>query len=104
MLLGGDFYDVVQDSDGTVHALIGDVAGHGPDEAAVGVALRIAWRTLILAHRPADEIMHVIDRVLVHERHADSLLATVCTVAVSPDRREAVAYVAGHPPPLLYAD
>ena len=37
-LLGGDFYDLVQDRDGTVHALIGDVSGHGPDEAALGVA------------------------------------------------------------------
>src|SRR6476659_7776812 len=40
-LLGGDFYDVVQTPDRTVHVMIGDVAGHGPDEAALGVALRI---------------------------------------------------------------
>src|SRR3954467_11290314 len=30
-LLGGDFYDAVQVADGTVHAVIGDVSGHGPD-------------------------------------------------------------------------
>ena len=47
-LLGGDFYDAVQDADGTVHAVIGDVSGHGPDAAALGVCLRIAWRTLVL--------------------------------------------------------
>lgn len=41
-LLGGDFYDTVRTSDGTVHAMIGDVCGHGPDEAALGVELRIA--------------------------------------------------------------
>ena len=29
-----------------VHLVIGDVAGHGPDEAALGVCLRVAWRTL----------------------------------------------------------
>ena len=28
-LLGGDFYDVVETSDGVVHAVIGDVCGHG---------------------------------------------------------------------------
>ncbi|NEC16794.1 PP2C family protein-serine/threonine phosphatase, partial [Streptomyces parvus] len=38
-LLGGDFYDVVRTPDGTVHAMIGDVCGHGPDEAALGVEL-----------------------------------------------------------------
>ena len=55
-LLGGDFFDAVQVDDGTVHVLIGDVSGHGPDEAALGVCLRIAWRTLVLAgvaRRPA---------------------------------------------------
>lgn len=45
MLLGGDFYDVMQTPDGAVWAVIGDVCGHGPDEAALGVCLRIAWRT-----------------------------------------------------------
>ena len=47
-LLGGDFYDAVQDEAGAVHAVIGDVSGHGPDAAALGVCLRIAWRTLVL--------------------------------------------------------
>ena len=48
-LLCGDFYDVVQTPDRVVHVLIGDVAGHGPDEAALGAALRIAWRALTFA-------------------------------------------------------
>ena len=51
-LLGGDFYDVVETADGTVHAVIGDVAGHGPAEAATGVCLRVAWRSLVLAGMP----------------------------------------------------
>ena len=38
-------------ADGAVHAVIGDVCGHGPDEAALGVCLRIAWRTLVLGRR-----------------------------------------------------
>ena len=48
-LLGGDFYDVVETPDGTVHAVIGDVCGHGAAEAAIGVCLRVAWRSLVLA-------------------------------------------------------
>ncbi len=51
-LLGGDFYDVVEAADGWVHALIGDVCGRGPAEAALGVCLRVAWRTLVLAGLP----------------------------------------------------
>ncbi|MFD0889129.1 response regulator, partial [Streptosporangium algeriense] len=35
-LLAGDFWDTVQSQDGAVHVVVGDVCGHGPDEAALG--------------------------------------------------------------------
>ena len=34
MLLGGDFFDVVEAADGWVHTVVGDVCGRGPEEAA----------------------------------------------------------------------
>ncbi|HEY0806907.1 MAG TPA: SpoIIE family protein phosphatase, partial [Pseudonocardiaceae bacterium] len=101
MLLGGDFYDVVQAEDGWVHALVGDVCGHGPDEAALGVCLRVAWRTMTLAGRPVPEIMTILSQVFEHERHKIGLFATLCTMSVSPDRAGARLFLAGHPPPLL---
>jgi serine phosphatase RsbU (regulator of sigma subunit) len=101
LLLGGDFYDLIETDDGTVHAIIGDVSGHGPDEAAVGVSLRIAWRTLILAGVPAGHVLPALDRVFVTERHDPTLFTTVAMVSVGPDRRHADLYLAGHPPPLL---
>jgi serine phosphatase RsbU (regulator of sigma subunit) len=100
MLLGGDFYDVVQTADGAVHTVIGDVCGHGPDEAALGVCLRVAWRTMMLAGRPADEALETMQKVLVHERYLDGLFATVCMFSVAPDRRSGELRLAGHPPPL----
>lgn len=100
-LLGGDFYDVVQSNDGTVHAMVGDVCGHGPDEAALGVYLRVAWRTMVLADRPVDEVFNTMQRILVHERHLDGLFATVCTLSVAPDRTCADLRMAGHPAPVL---
>jgi serine phosphatase RsbU (regulator of sigma subunit) len=99
-LLGGDFYDAVELPDGTVHLVIGDVSGHGPDEAALGVALRIAWRALVLAGLPTDEVLATIERVLGHER-IDHSFVTLCTVTVTPDRRTLRMRLAGHPPPLL---
>ena len=57
-LLGGDFYDVVETSDGWVHALIGDVCGRGPAEAALGVCLRVAWRTMVLAGPRRGDLVH----------------------------------------------
>jgi serine phosphatase RsbU (regulator of sigma subunit) len=100
-LLGGDFYDVVEAADGWVHALIGDVCGRGPAEAALGVCLRVAWRTLVLAGRPADEILATLNQLLEHERQDDTMFATLCMVSVTPDRRTGWVRMAGHLPPLL---
>ena len=101
MLLGGDFYDVVEVADGWVHALIGDVCGRGPAEAALGVCLRVAWRALVLAGRPADEILFTLSQLLGHERQDDTMFATLCMVSVAPSRSTGWVRMAGHLPPLL---
>jgi serine phosphatase RsbU (regulator of sigma subunit) len=100
-LLGGDFYDTVRTPDGTVHAMIGDVCGHGPDEAALGVELRIAWRALTFAGLCGDELLSTLQQVLEHERENEEIFATLCTVDISPDGRSAGVCLAGHPSPLV---
>jgi serine phosphatase RsbU (regulator of sigma subunit) len=101
MLLGGDFYDVVEAPDGWVHAMVGDVCGRGPDEAALGVTLRVAWRTMVLAGRPTDEILAAVQQALENERHHDRLFATICMLSIAPDRASGRLHLAGHPQPLL---
>ncbi|SFC68527.1 Serine phosphatase RsbU, regulator of sigma subunit [Nocardioides terrae] len=96
-LLGGDFYDVVECADGSVEMLIGDVSGHGPDEAAVGVALRIAWRTLVLSGVDPSERLRRLDEILAAERPEEHIFATLSCVSLSPDRRHARVVRAGHP-------
>jgi serine phosphatase RsbU (regulator of sigma subunit) len=100
-LLGGDFYDVVESSDRWVHALIGDVCGRGPAEAALGVCLRVAWRTMVLAGRPAEEILATLSELLEHERQDDTMFATMCMISVQPDRTGGRVRMAGHLPPML---
>jgi serine phosphatase RsbU (regulator of sigma subunit) len=100
-LLGGDFYDVVEAADGWVHALIGDVCGHGPAEAALGVCLRVAWRALVLAGLPVAEILSTVQQVLEHERQDDTMFATLCMLSVEPGRSSGWVRLAGHLPPLL---
>lgn len=102
-LLGGDFFDVVETDDGVLHVVIGDVMGHGPDEAALGVCLRIAWRTLVLAGVPDTAKMPILDEIIVRERGPADTFATVCSLAVSRDRSSAEVTLAGHPAPLLVA-
>jgi serine phosphatase RsbU (regulator of sigma subunit) len=101
-LLGGDFYDTVQTEGGAVHLMIGDVCGHGPDEAALGVQLRMAWRTLVLAGHTGQQLLGILDTVLGHERRSEELFTTLCMVTVAPSRRTARMHLAGHPPPLLF--
>lgn len=101
LLLGGDFYDVVQTADGTVHAVVGDVCGHGPDEAALGVSMRVAWRTMVLAARPTTEVLTVVDQVFTHERYQSNLFTTMCVLSVDPARTTGTLHLVGHPPPLL---
>ena len=97
-MLGGDFYDFVQTPDRTVHVMVGDVAGHGPDAAALGVALRIGWRALTFAGLRGNERMRQLETILRAERPVSSgIFATVLSVALRPDSRRFTAVRAGHP-------
>ncbi|WP_156616868.1 PP2C family protein-serine/threonine phosphatase [Mycobacterium sp. 852014-52144_SCH5372336] len=103
-LLGGDFYDFVQTPDRTLHVMVGDVAGHGPDEAALGVALRIGWRALTFAGLRGNERMRQLERILSTERPGSSIFATVLSVAMSTDNLSFNVVSAGHPGMLLHGD
>ncbi len=100
-LIGGDFSDCVELEDGTLRMVIGDVAGHGTDEAALGVALRIGWRTLALTSEPDADVLPRLEAVLMSERPAPNVFATVCEITVDRTRRQLTVRSAGHPPPIL---
>jgi serine phosphatase RsbU (regulator of sigma subunit) len=102
-LLGGDFYDAVETSAGRLRLVVGDVCGHGADEAAIGVCLRSAWRALALAGEQPAQILSTLQRVFEHERHMPSLFATLCMLEIDPAERTATVLQAGHPPPVLIA-
>lgn len=103
-LLGGDFYDAVERPDGSILCVIGDVAGHGPDEAALGATLRTAWRTIVLSDAEPAAVLPLLERVLVPERSRPEVFVTLCQVVVDAQRRYADVYLAGHLAPLLLRD
>jgi serine phosphatase RsbU (regulator of sigma subunit) len=103
-LLGGDFFDLVETGDGKVHVVVGDVCGHGPDEAAIGVSLRVAWRALALAGAQPAVLLSTLQQVLEHERHLPGMFATLCTLWIEPRPTGAWMIRAGHPRPLLISD
>jgi serine phosphatase RsbU (regulator of sigma subunit) len=98
-VLGGDFYDVIETSDGRVRAVVGDVMGHGPDEAALGVHLRVAWRTLLLAGVPDERILPTLALLLRAEADQISRYVTVCDVTI--DSGQMTVRLAGHPAPIV---
>ncbi|MGW5327600.1 PP2C family protein-serine/threonine phosphatase [Streptomyces sp. NPDC004014] len=100
-LLGGDFLDVVQTGDGRIHAVIGDVSGHGPDAAALGVCLRIAWRALILGGHRDQHLLHLLEQIHIAERAGSDLFTTCTLITVEPDAATATLHLAGHHEPLL---
>jgi serine phosphatase RsbU (regulator of sigma subunit) len=100
-LLGGDFFDLVQTADDSLDVVVGDVCGHGPDEAAIGVSLRAAWRALVLAGQQPDAVLHTLQHVFEHERHLPGLFATLCTLNIQPASGSASMIRAGHPRPVL---
>lgn len=100
-LLGGDFYDVVEACDSAVHILIGDICGHGPDEAALGVSLRIAWRTLVVGGVPTESAMRTLEEILIAERPRRHIFATMTCVVLAPDRSTMRVIRAGHPGMML---
>lgn len=98
-VLGGDFFDVVEVADGTVRAVIGDVMGHGPDEAALGVHLRVAWRTLLLAGADEESVLPTLARLLRAEQGGSGRFATVCDLTISGTGM--TVRLAGHPAPVI---
>jgi serine phosphatase RsbU (regulator of sigma subunit) len=100
-LLGGDFFDVAETPDGRLRVLIGDVCGHGPDEAAIGVCLRAAWRALAVAEVNSGLVAAALERILEHEREIPLLFTTLCMFEIELASSTALMVLAGHPAPLL---
>lgn len=100
-LLGGDFFDVVETPGRSVHAVVGDVCGHGPDEAAIGVCLRASWRALTVSGVDSEVAVHVLERLLEHEREIPQLFTTLCMLEIDLTASTAGVVLAGHPPPML---
>ncbi|PSK92282.1 serine phosphatase RsbU (regulator of sigma subunit) [Murinocardiopsis flavida] len=99
-LVGGDFYDAVE-KDGTTHVLIGDVSGHGPDEAALGVCLRIGWRALVMGGVREEAVLPALEEILISERAQEEMYATLCQASLDTGSETARIRLLGHPPPLM---
>ncbi|MEO6629921.1 MAG: SpoIIE family protein phosphatase [Aquihabitans sp.] len=100
--LGGDFYDLVE-TNGIVHLLVGDVCGHGPDEAALGVVMRVAWRALTRAGLSPTEVFEQLNDLMRVEAVLPAQFTTAMSIRLLGSGRVGIV-LAGHPPPLVASD
>lgn len=109
--VGGDFYDVVVLDPDTVRLVIGDVAGHGREAAAMMGQLRSAVRALSIGTPEVAEMVQLLQRGW--EQLGFDRIATACFVDIRTEHRiehrtehrtavrTATVVSAGHYPPLL---
>jgi serine phosphatase RsbU (regulator of sigma subunit) len=103
LLLGGDFYALAVTPSGETAVMVGDVSGHGARQAALGVALRAAWRAMTLSGATNGEVLRAMNALVLDEQQRDArgaeLFATVTSIHVGPDGLAAAT--AGHVPPFV---
>jgi GAF domain-containing protein len=97
--VGGDFYDLIVLRTGTIVFMIGDVAGHDREAAALMGQLRSAARALAGQVRGPSELIAVLQQsweILDFDRMATGLFGWL-----DPTNGDLVVASAGHYPPLL---
>ena len=99
MEVGGDWYEVVVRDDGTVGAMIGDVAGRGIRAAAVMGRIRPALRAYVLDGYGPAEAVERVDRLVKEAERSE--MTTLFQLHFDPGSGAAEYVRAGHPPALL---
>jgi len=96
---GGDFYDVFPLADGRAGAVLGAVAGHGPEVIGRASGLRHTLRAYLEAGLEPRAALELAGRVL--ERDGLAQLATAVLAVHDPGRETLTWASAGHQPPIL---
>ena len=100
--VGGDFYDVFEVGDGRWALVIGDVAGKGPDAAALTALVRHTVRTAWLEKdRDPEEILRILHGVILREETERFCTLILGTLDLSTQPHALVLASGGHPPPLV---
>jgi serine phosphatase RsbU (regulator of sigma subunit)/anti-sigma regulatory factor (Ser/Thr protein kinase) len=97
--IGGDWYDVLQQPNGRLTFVIGDVVGRGVLAASVMAEIRTALRAYIMQGHRLTEVVSMLNDLLVSMGRNRG--ATLAILELDPESEELEAVTAGHLPPLL---
>ncbi|MEU8139164.1 SpoIIE family protein phosphatase [Streptodolium elevatio] len=101
---GGDWYDIVPLPGGRVLAVIGDVLGHGLEQAITMGIIRHAVLAIAALDMPVDELMARLNDVVVRlSSDADGQPVYATSLFAVHDATTGVCRIAsaGHPPPIV---
>ncbi len=98
---GGDWFDAIVRSDGTVALVVGDTVGQGIAAAAAMGQLRAILHERLLAGDSISRALRSLDGFA--RLHPESCTATMCVVVVDPTTGSFEYCTAGHPAPLVVA-
>ncbi|MFI7298434.1 PP2C family protein-serine/threonine phosphatase [Streptomyces sp. NPDC050121] len=101
-LIGGDWYDALELSDGQTLLGVGDLTGHGPAVASNTAMLLGALRGMAMAGTEPAQLMSWLNQLL-DATDQPALGSAVCC-RYRPDTRTLMWAQAGHPAPLLFRD
>ena len=98
--VGGDYYDVLREPDGSLRLAIADVAGKGMAAALLMANLQACLHVLVPLESTLEQSTAQINRVVCENTEADRFI-TFFQARYTPSTRQ-LAYVnAGHNPPIL---
>lgn len=99
--VGGDFYDVFGQGDGSYALVVGDVCGKGPQAAAVTALGRYTLRAHAVAGlRPSYQLLRLNDQLL-RQQAPGFVTAALARVDLTPTGADLELSTAGHPLPIL---
>lgn len=102
MVIGGDFYDVFENADGSWTVLIGDVCGKDTTAASLTALARHSARAAVTRDSDPRAVLHVMNEAFRQHGSSEQFCTAVCArLHPGSDAAGLDVAVAGHPPPLL---
>ncbi|WP_051324127.1 SpoIIE family protein phosphatase [Candidatus Solirubrobacter pratensis] len=99
--VGGDFYDVFEQSDGSFVVVVGDVCGKGPQAAAVTALARYTLRAHAAAALSPAYLLLRLNEALLRQRAPGFVTVVLARVELTPAGARMEVTSAGHPAPVL---
>jgi serine phosphatase RsbU (regulator of sigma subunit)/anti-sigma regulatory factor (Ser/Thr protein kinase) len=99
--VGGDFYDVFQQGDGSWVLVVGDVCGKGPQAAAVTALARYTLRAHAVAGLRPSYMLARLNDALLRQRAPGFVTVALARLELTDSGARVELTIAGHPQPIL---